>query len=46
MGIRPASLDEPSWFKPMIDIWTASAQPWTKMDPALPKFPNSPPLKR
>ena len=43
VGIKPASLDDPSCFEPLIDIWTASAQPWTKMDPALPKFPGAPP---
>jgi hypothetical protein len=36
--IVAASLDDPSWFRPGIDIWTSSAQPWDYMNPALPKF--------
>jgi hypothetical protein len=31
-------MDEPSWFRPRYDIFTADAQPWDYMDPALPKF--------
>jgi hypothetical protein len=38
--LKVASLDDPSWFKPMADIWTESAQPWDHMDPALPKVPK------
>ncbi len=43
--IRPVSavtLDDPSAFKPQMDIWVASAQPWDVMDPALPKFAGNP----
>ena len=28
VGIRAGSLDDPSWFRPERDVWTASAQPW------------------
>ena len=38
LAIQPGSLDDPSWFQPMGNIWTASAQPWAGMDPQLPKF--------
>ena len=38
-----ASLDDPSWVRPARDIYTASAQPWDHLDPALPKFPQMPP---
>ncbi len=44
--IKAGSLDDPSWFKPMFDMWTSSAQPWDVMDPSLPKFPNGPPRAR
>jgi len=37
-----ASLDDPSWVRPARDIYTASAQPWDHLDPALPKFPRMP----
>jgi hypothetical protein len=35
--IRAGSLDDPSSFRPTEDIYTAIAQPWDYMDPALPK---------
>jgi hypothetical protein len=43
MGILPGSLDDPSSHRPARDIYTASAQPWDYMNPALPKFPKGPP---
>jgi hypothetical protein len=36
--IQAASLDDPSWFQPIIDIYTSRAQPWDFMNPALQKF--------
>lgn len=41
-SIRFASLDDPSEFQPMLDIWTSSAPAWVCLDPALPHFPESP----
>jgi hypothetical protein len=38
VGVKAASLDNPGWFKPEADVWTASAQPWDCMDPDTPKF--------
>ena len=43
MVILATSLDDPSIFKPGMDIYTSSAQPWDHMDPALAKFPQMPP---
>ena len=40
--IRAGSLDEPSAFRPTRDIYTASAQPWDHMNPALPKSSKLP----
>jgi hypothetical protein len=42
MGIKAASLDDPSWHKPAMDIYTSSAQPWDHMNPDLPKSPKMP----
>ncbi len=42
MGITAGSLDEPSEFQPVIDFYTASAQPWDYMNPELPKFAKLP----
>ena len=44
LGIPAASLDDPSIFKPSMDFFTASAQPWHQMNPELPKFPQTPPM--
>lgn len=44
MVIVASSLDDPSIFKPAMDIFTSSAQPWDHMDPALPKFTKMPPM--
>lgn len=40
-GIKASSLDDPSWVRPLGDIWTDSAQPWDYLDPALPKAPKN-----
>jgi hypothetical protein len=44
MVIVASSLDDPSIFKPGMDIFTSSAQPWDHLDPALPRFPKMPPM--
>jgi hypothetical protein len=41
-NIRAGSLDDPGWFRPTMDIYTASAQPWDLMSPDLPKFSKLP----
>jgi hypothetical protein len=43
LALYAGSLDDPSWFRPGVDIYTASAQPWDYMNPELPKFPKIPP---
>jgi hypothetical protein len=43
--ITAGSLDDPSQYMPSMDIFTASAQPWDHMNPALPKFPKMPPME-
>ena len=40
--IKPASLDDPAWFKPQLDIFMEVAQPWDHLDPALPKLAKMP----
>jgi hypothetical protein len=40
--ILAGSLDDPSGFRPGMDIYTASAQPWDHMNPQLPKFTKMP----
>ena len=41
-GLRAASLDDPSLFHPQMQVWTARAQPWDHMNPALRKFAKEP----
>jgi hypothetical protein len=38
ISITAASLDDPSEFRPAMDLYTASAQPWDYLNPDLPKF--------
>jgi hypothetical protein len=42
IAITAASLDDPSEFRPQMDTWTSDAQPWDKMNPAVPKFEKYP----
>ena len=42
VAIRTASLNDPSWFNPQVDVWTSDAHPWDHMKPALPKFEKYP----
>ncbi|MGO8700460.1 MAG: GFA family protein [Limisphaerales bacterium] len=38
IGLTASSLDDPSGFKPVMDIFVRDAQPWDIMDAALPKY--------
>ena len=42
VAIRTASLDDPSWFNPQMDVWISDAHSWDQMNPALPKFEKYP----
>jgi len=37
-----ASLDDPRWFRPAVDIFVVSAQPWDYLNPAVRKFERIP----
>ena len=41
IAIAVGSLDEPGMYRPLADMWVASAQPWDCMDPAVPKYPHA-----
>jgi hypothetical protein len=43
IGIRAASLDDPTWFRPEADVWVSSAQPWDCLNPSIPSFPKNRP---
>jgi hypothetical protein len=42
MSIRFPTLDDPSKFEPLLDIWTSSAQPWVCLSQAISHYPRSP----
>jgi len=42
VAIRTASLDDPSWFDPQMDVWTSDAHPWDHMNTGLAKFAKYP----
>lgn len=42
LGIRVGTLDDPSFFKPAMHIYTSRAQPWDSMQPDIPQFPHAP----
>jgi hypothetical protein len=42
MSIRFPTLDDPSKFEPMLDIWISSVQPWICLSEAIPHYPQSP----
>ena len=44
IGIKVGSLDDSSWFRPGMTIFTARAQPWDLVEPDLPAFPGMPNL--
>ena len=41
--VAPASLDDPSRYKPQLVSWTATGHGWDYLDPALPRFEAMPP---
>lgn len=43
VGIKAASLDDPSRYQPSANMYVDSAQPWDSMNPHLPKFAKAPP---
>lgn len=40
VGVRAGSLDDPSWFRATVEVWTASAQPWDLFHPHTKKYPQ------
>ena len=43
IGITASSLDDPSWFRPEVDIWVSDAQPWDLLDAERPRCVQYPP---
>jgi hypothetical protein len=45
IGVIAVSLDDPSWFKPTMDLFVCDTQPWHILDPQLPKYQEYAPRK-
>jgi hypothetical protein len=43
-NVKPGTLDDTSWLKPMGQAWTDSKQPWIELE--LQGFPGQPPQMR
>ena len=43
LALQAGSLDDPSMYRPMMDVFTSSAQPWDYMDPKVQKHTHSTP---
>jgi hypothetical protein len=44
LGSPAGSLEDPSIYRPAMDVFTASAQPWDHMDPSVQKHTHAPPI--
>ncbi|MBP7001884.1 GFA family protein [Amaricoccus sp.] len=42
VNLRPTMLDDPSWFTPFVETWTAERLPWAET-PAPHRYPGFPP---
>lgn len=40
--MKPGTLDESGWARPVGNIWTDRALPWVSIDPSQPHFPRQP----
>ncbi|MEQ1770968.1 MAG: GFA family protein [Devosia sp.] len=44
--MKPGTLDDLSWAKPIGNIWTDRKVPWVEIDPDVPNFPGQPPSRQ
>ena len=44
VNLRPTMLDDPSWFEPLIETWTAEKLPWA-VTTAAHSYPTFPPME-
>ena len=40
--IKAGTLDDKSWLRPTMHVWTDSAQPWVEIPAGMTKFPKNP----
>lgn len=46
LGLQAGSLDDPSAYRPGMDVFTSSSQPWDTMDPEVQKHAQGLPLAK
>jgi hypothetical protein len=46
INVKPGTLDDTSWLKPIGQAWTASKQPWVDLGAELPAFAGQPDMQR
>jgi len=44
LGLQAGSLDDPSTYQPIMDVFTSSSQPWDHMDPKVQKHSHGLPV--
>jgi hypothetical protein len=44
--VKPGTLDDMSWAKPVGNIWISTKAPWVEIDDTLANFPCQPPDRR
>lgn len=44
--LKPGTLDDAGWARPVGNIWTDRALPWVPIDPGVPNFPGQPPSRQ
>ena len=42
--LKAGTLNDPYWFRPQMNMWCDSAQPWVSIDDAIPAYERNPPL--
>jgi hypothetical protein len=42
INVKAGTLDDPSWLRPVANIWTKSAQPWVVISAELLNYPGQP----
>ena len=45
LGITAGSLDDPSWFRPQMELFVSDAQPWDQIDLSIPQYERYPPRR-
>jgi len=43
LTLRPGTLDDHGWLRPIAHIWTRSAQPWVEIPPDVLRYEGNPP---